>query len=139
MRRLVRRRGGDEGALFDLTPMIDVVFLLLIFFMVSTRVLEPYGYTVDLPESEAAPSTEGTTQTPILTVLADGRAVLASKIFALDDELPLELLAAKQTVMMRADKAATHGDVMRWMDRLHAAGVISVTLVTVPIENAPRP
>ncbi len=140
MRRTPGWRSDDETASLlpiDLTPMIDIVFLLLIFFMVSTRIMEPYGYQIELPETEAAPQQQGQTETPVLSVLADGGASINGERLARDAELTLPASTAE--VVLRADRAASHGDVMFWMDRLQSAGIRQVTLASSPVENRPSP
>ena len=54
--KIRRRRGVESGA--DLTPMIDVVFQLILFFLVSTTFAVLPGITVNLPNSETAQATE---------------------------------------------------------------------------------
>lgn len=132
-----RHSDDEEASLIDLTPMLDVVFLLLIFFMVSTRVFDPYGYEVELPETKTAPKLSGQSDTLVLIVQADGSAILNGRRLS-NDEIP-EIPAGSTVVTVRADRAASHGQVMTWMDRLQEAGVRSVTLASTPIENIVSP
>lgn len=129
----------EEGGFFpvDLTPMIDIVFLLLIFFMVSTRFLDAHGYDVELPETEDAPRQEGVTETPVIVVGADGIATIDGERFEPGDPIPMA--EAWSRAVVRADRRASHGDVMGWMDRLQGKGVTAVTLESTPLEKRPPP
>lgn len=127
-----RRRPEPNDTLlpFDLTPLIDIVFLLLIFFMVSARFLDPRGFEVELPEAAEAPGQVGVQETPMLLVRADGGARWDGRDLAPDGSL--EMATPVSEVILQADREARHGAVIRWMDLLKAAGVVRVTLATEP-------
>ncbi|RMF13124.1 MAG: biopolymer transporter ExbD [Candidatus Dadabacteria bacterium] len=131
MSRRRRRFVDEEANLVELTPMIDVVFLLLIFFMVSTRFFDPYGFEVDLPQAQSAPEVASETQDLIVSIHVDGRATIRGEIYSLDGPLP-DLTKADQ-VIVRGDQNTAYGKVIAWMDRLREAGVEQAVLAAEPV------
>lgn len=118
----------------DLTPLIDVVFLLLIFFMVSTTfVTDATGMRVDLPRSssqEAIPEGEDLTLQLEAngTVTLDGRPLSAAQLSA-------ELRKAAESdpgtlVVLRADAELSHGKVVEVMDLAREIGLTSFAIAT---------
>lgn len=97
--------------------------------MVSTRFMDPRGFDVDLPEA-ATPQSEGATDVPVMVVAADGTAQWQGRRLAAGEAL--DVPEGTGDVLLRVDRQARHGDVIRWMDALKAAGVASVTLATAP-------
>ncbi|MEE9253997.1 MAG: biopolymer transporter ExbD [Pseudomonadales bacterium] len=71
--KFARRNQPDVGV--DLTPLIDVVFLLLIFFMVSTTFIREQHLTIDLPESSEVPTEVVDNRVEIVVSSAGGYAV----------------------------------------------------------------
>lgn len=137
MRRRVKVE-GEPLVPFDLTPLIDVVFLLLIFFMVSTRFMDPRGFEVDLPEAATPEPAAGPTDVPTLVVRDDGTARWQGAVLAVGDVVPVP--PGTEEVTLRVDRAARHGDVVHWMDELKRIGVLRVTLATAPaVEKSRRP
>jgi len=124
----------EEGSFdINLTPLIDIVFLLLIFFMVSTTFVESRGLNVDLPSASAKPLLKEP-KTITITVNDKGDAFIGSK------EVSLEKLkstfasykdSAKQvTVVIRADKRVAHGKVVRIMDLAAVQGLTKLAIAT---------
>mgnify|MGYP002633372338 CR=1 FL=1 len=118
----------------ELTPLIDVVFLLLIFFMVSTTfVNEPAGIQVELPRSENRDVIpEGTDVAVQLT--ADGRVFVDEQPVG-DDELRARLTAVAledptTMVVLRADEALAHGRVVQIMDLARELGLRNFAIAT---------
>jgi len=120
----------------NVTPLVDVMLVLLIIFMVTAPLLTA-GVPVNLPDSRAKPLDQD--QKPVqISMEADG------KIHVGDDEvsqdiLPdvLQQLAAKSEggeppqIFLRADKSLDYGRVMRVMGELNRAGLNRVALVTI--------
>ncbi|WP_232493019.1 ExbD/TolR family protein [Novosphingobium kaempferiae] len=132
-----RRRGrGGRGPMAEInvTPLVDVMLVLLIIFMVTAPLLKA-AVPIELPESRAKAMSEEQGQITI-TLRRDGA------VFYETDELaPGELadrLAATQPgpdgkpplVTLRADKALDYGRVMEVMGELNRAGFTSISLVT---------
>ena len=129
-----RRRRYTPMSEINVTPLVDVMLVLLIVFMISAPLLT-VGVPVDLPESgagELAPATEPIT----VTVGADGRT------FVQDAEVPAERLAPRllelagnsyaERIYVRGDRAASYGAIMRVMGRISGAGFTSIGLVSLP-------
>lgn len=107
-------------------PMIDIIFFLLVFFMMNSLHTSTSGaLAVQLPQ---ASRTETTPQTPvIITVDAAGRVTLDSKPVSLEEaSAALRDKAAANpqlAVILQADKFTSHGQVVAIMDMLKSAGV----------------
>lgn len=132
--RAARREPGIE-----ITSLIDVVFLLLIFFMVSSNFVQNRVIHVSLPESDSALAGSGEILQITVTAAGDywvagqdlGRDI-ESLAAAVDDYarvLTVDQLAA-QSVEIRADANATHQSVIRVFDACASAGFVQVSLVT---------
>ena len=132
--RAARREPGIE-----ITPLIDVVFLLLIFFMVSSNFVQNRVIHVSLPESDSALAGSG--EILQITVSAAGDYWVAGQDLGRDIEslaaavadyarvLTVDQLAA-QSVEIRADANATHQSVIRVFDACASAGFVQVSLAT---------
>jgi biopolymer transport protein TolR len=128
-----RRRHGIMSEI-NVTPMVDVMLVLLIIFMVSAPLLT-VGVPIDLPQSQAK-SLEQDKQ-PI-TVSVNGQG----QVFLQDTEIPVDELVAKlkavtesrggmdERVFVRGDRKVDYGTVMKVMGRLSSAGFRRVALVT---------
>jgi len=129
---------NKKGASFDLTPLIDVVFLLLIFFMLTTTFVNLENRVkVNLPSGDfaAAESSENI----IVTITENNTVYLNGKLI---DPLKLtESVAAKieeepeRTVILEADKNVLHGKVIRVMDLLKKGGAEKIAIATQPMEE----
>ncbi|NVO14491.1 MAG: protein TolR [Rhodoplanes sp.] len=131
-----RRRGrrNEVMSAINVTPMVDVMLVLLIIFMVSAPLLT-VGVPIDLPQSQAKSLDQD--KEP-LTISVDTQG----KVFLQNSEIPIEELVAKLTavtsarggmderIYVRGDRKVDYGTVMRVMGRLSAAGFKRVALVT---------
>lgn len=114
----------------NIAPLVDVVFLLLIFFAVSTTFLETAGLELTLPASSS--SAQGSPQEIMIAVSRDGLLYLEGLRMP-EDRLATELrerLAAreKKLVLLRADTQTPHGTVVRIMDLAREAGATGLTI-----------
>ena len=111
-----RKKTGDND--IQMAPMIDCVFLLLIFLMVSVVIRVPPSFTVTLPDS--ATKHESTQQKLNLFISSDGRiSIDDQEILTLED---MELFIAAHenqisTLIIKADKRAKHGVVIDVIER----------------------
>lgn len=120
----------------NVTPMVDVMLVLLIIFMVAAPLLAT-GVEVDMPESKAAPLQQP--QEPI-TISIDRTGRIFIDMAAVDeDQLSVRLreLAGRSAdggprIFLRADQGLDYGRVMRLMGDINNAGLTKVSLVSNP-------
>jgi biopolymer transport protein ExbD len=125
------RRDTEENYSLELTPLIDVVFLLLIFFMVSTVFVDfPRRMDITLPTSKAASDDEVVKNLEI-EMTKDKRIFIRGRRTSLKQlELSLANLKKPQDVktIIRADKDIAYGDVVKVMGLLQAAKVTDISV-----------
>ncbi|MEJ2374927.1 MAG: protein TolR [Pseudolabrys sp.] len=131
-RRRHRRRG--VMAEINVTPMVDVMLVLLIIFMVSAPLLT-VGVPVDLPQSRA--KSLGQDKKPLtISVNQKGEIYLQNSEIAIDKLIPkLSAIAearggTEARIYLRGDKSVNYGTMMKVMGRLSEAGFHRVALVT---------
>lgn len=129
----LRRRGGEAPDV-SLTPLIDVVFLLLIFFMLTATFDRQNRIDVDLPVAGAASATTDAERV-VVTVGADGAYALAGRSLpsgALTTALRRALgeAADKGRLLIRADGRAPHQAVVTVMDAAARVGVGHIAIAT---------
>jgi biopolymer transport protein TolR len=130
-----RRRGRKPVmAEINVTPMVDVMLVLLIIFMVSAPLLT-VGVPLDLPQTQAK-SLDQDKNPLTLSVNIKGQVYLNDTEITLDELVP-KLTAITQSrggmderIFVRGDKKVDYGTVMKVMGRLSAAGFRRVALVT---------
>ena len=115
----------------NVTPLVDVVLVLLIIFMVVTPMLHR-GPQVELPQTAHHNKRTDTGEQLIITVRADGVYIENDK---LDGEpllarLRQELKASSRVVHVRADRKLPYGDVRKLLEKVHTVGPNSVSLGT---------
>ena len=127
-----RRAVERKEAAFDLMPLIDVVFLLIIFFMLTTSFRTIFqGIKVDLPTTTT--KQEKIEQNIIITITKDNvlyldkTRVTTSNLVSL---LKKKLGGEKGLVMINADKLVRHGKVVEIMDLAKQAGADRVGILT---------
>jgi len=132
---LKRDEGKKVNSNINVTPMVDVMLVLLIIFMVITPMLNN-KVNVDLPQATAAIVMENANKEDAVTVAVtrDGRSYLGGDLVNLDDlggkiSAKLENKTDKQ-VFLRADIRANYGKVMDVVDQIRAAGVSNLGLLT---------
>ena len=131
-KRRHRRRGIISE--INVTPMVDVMLVLLIIFMVSAPLLT-VGVPIDLPQSQAK-SLDQNKEPLTISVNTKGQVFLQNTEIAVDDILPkLQAITAarggmEERIFVRGDRKVDYGTVMRVMGRLSSAGFHRVALVT---------
>jgi biopolymer transport protein ExbD len=127
----LRRRLEDEGGLL-LTPLIDMVFLVVIFFMLNTTLSINPAITVDLPEAYSSQAV--IEEQIVVTLTASGEIYIGKQTverqrFAAD--LKKEMVRLQRTdIILQADAMLPYRDVVEIMDLARLAGVESISLVT---------
>ena len=130
------RRGRRRAVMAEInvTPMVDVMLVLLIIFMVSAPLLT-VGVPLDLPQTQAK-SLDQDKNPLTLSVNLKGQIFLNDNEIALNDLVPkLKAITDARSglderIFVRGDKKVDYGTVMRVMGRLSAAGFRRVALVT---------
>lgn len=116
----------------NITSLIDVVLLLLIFFMVSTNFIEQPGMKLDLPDSETASSSVGNELEVIIQ--PDGDIFFNGNAITIDDlRAQFEKLAGESSdgsLLLKADKSVTHGTVMEVMDIARINGIQKIIIAS---------
>jgi biopolymer transport protein TolR len=118
----------------NVTPMVDVMLVLLIIFMVSAPLLT-VGVQIDLPQSQAK-SLDQDKEPLTVTVNTKGEVYLMNSEIKVEELVPkLKAITdarggAEERIYVRGDKNVNYGTVMRVMGRLSAAGFRRVALVT---------
>jgi biopolymer transport protein ExbD len=124
----------DEDAEIDLTPMLDVVFIMLIFFIVTASFLKESGIAISRPDSTQEPPENVTVENIVFQVTAndeiwiDNRRVDIRSVRAVIDRRFAENPEA--AVVISAHKASTANTYTSIADDARAAGNYRVTLVT---------
>ena len=139
---MARLSAARREAGIEITPLIDVVFLLLIFFMVSSNFVQNQVVSVTLPTSKAATASESNTIEIVLdtsgTYFVAGEPVgnerdqLLNALGSVVGSLDAQALS-EQPVEIRADASATHQSVVRALDVCATLGLVRVSLATVPV------
>ncbi len=127
------KRKKREDVRIELTSMVDVVFLLLIFFMISTTFVESQGIDVKLPTANAK-NIQKTPDEVKVYLEKSGRIHLDDHLISLSDlEAHLASYAERAsttTFVILADKKALHGIVVEIMDAARAAGFLKLAIAT---------
>lgn len=124
------RRGGAE---INLTPLIDIVFQLLIFFLITTTFVQNPGIDVELPKASAEPA-KNDPESVIIGITSEGRVVHEGRAVSLEELR--ERLAAhhqqrpKALVIIQADTETSHGKVVEVMDLARQVGFEALAIAT---------
>ena len=123
-------RTEEEDAAIDMTPMLDIVFIMLIFFIVTTVFVKQAGVDVIKPEGQTAVKFKNANI--FIAVTEDGNVWIDRRQIALEAvRANLEKLLLEQptdSVFIQADEKAKHGVVVEVMDQVKAAGIDSVAI-----------
>lgn len=120
----------EENVEIDMTPMLDVVFILLIFFIVTASFVKEAGIEVNRPEATTAVKKE---RANILVAISDKGEIWINKrhVDVRAVQANIERLKAENpqgTVVIQADKKATTDVLIKVMDSARAAGVYDVSI-----------
>ena len=126
------RREDEDNFSLDMTPMIDVVFLLIIFFMVSTVFVDfSRKMDINLPTSKSSVLDESN-KTLEVEMLKDKKIFLSGKLLTLlgleTTLAKMELKDKKPSAIIRADKSLAYGDVIQVMGMLQKKGIPDISV-----------
>lgn len=140
----MRRRGAfgggpgsqDDGSV-DMAPLIDMVFLLLIFYIVTTSFIKESGVEVSRPESDRATREQG--RFVPVAITAEGQIFIAGGVVGTtQDAAGIQRIVAEQlqaqatsVAIVQADRAVPTGDLLSVMDACTAAGAERVDVAAV--------
>lgn len=123
-RRMSLTEEGEENEI-NMTPMLDIVFIMLIFFIVTTSFIKPSGITVDQPTASTAESRDASNIligiNPAGEIWVDKQRVDVSAVRANVERLRAE--NPDSAVILQADEEAPSGLLVRVMDQVRLAGV----------------
>ena len=137
----LRQTSGEDEPAVNLTPLIDVVFILLIFFMVSTTFQRESEIKIELPEASSDPVEERKELLEIV-IDADGhyfideQQVVNTELETL--QTAIRKFLGEQTeipVVIRADRRTPYESVVRAMDATAQLGLVQMSLATSQPQN----
>ena len=128
---LRHRRRSREGSVVDLTPLIDIVFQLLIFFLLTATFQEDSSLDVDLARAKNQEKTEKV-EAVVLSISALGAFEVDHILVdpgALESYLCAQAKTGKATLHIRADKNSKHEDLVKAMDLAKTCGFDSLGIL----------
>ncbi|MBI5328241.1 MAG: biopolymer transporter ExbD [Deltaproteobacteria bacterium] len=121
----------------NITPLTDVMLVLLVIFMVTTPLLVMQSFKIKLPKAVSAEAEAGKGIT--LSIATGGVIYLnnkAVKMEGLFDSIKSELkTASDRTIIIKADKDIPHGTVVKVLDTAKRAGAAKLSIATEPEKN----
>jgi biopolymer transport protein TolR len=133
-----RRGNGGRSSLsqINVTPMVDIMLVLLIIFMVTAPMMEQ-GLDVNLPEVQNAPGLNNSSEPLVVTVARDGRiSVGRSRVDSPAKLTPVlqQILGGQKDrqVLLEADRDVPYGRVVQVMAAIRGAGVEKLGMVSQP-------
>lgn len=132
------KTGTPRGGSLDVTPLVDLVFLLIIFFLLSTTFRVSPGIRIDLPEASSQ-KIQTERKEIILTVDSTGTIYL-NKDPVEPDALTLRLAASARedrdtTVLIKGDRKAGFGRMVDVLDRVKHAGLYRIAILTQRVKD----
>ena len=120
-----KHRAEEEDASIDMTPMLDIVFIMLIFFIVTTSFVKEAGIEVNKPDASNA--TKQKSANIFIAINEDGDVWMDKREVDVERvRANIERMLAEQpteVVIIQADEKAEHGKVVEVMDQVKAAGI----------------
>jgi biopolymer transport protein ExbD len=133
----MRSSGKDDNdpmVEMNVTPLVDVMLVLLVIFIVTAPLIVPRAIKIDLPRTGAAPG-QNTRDQPVLLIQADGRMSYKNQ-FVSDAEFIAQLQSdqAPGTLQLQvhADASVTYGRMAQVMALAQSAGVHNLSFMTLP-------
>ena len=127
-----RRLQPDEETAIDMTPMLDIVFIMLIFFIVTTSFVKEAGVDINRPAASTGKKTDSKSLVVAITkdgaIYIDGNQVDVQTIRPLVEGLRAQ--DPESAVTVQADDASRTGALIAVMDQIRAAGVTNISVAT---------
>ena len=137
MRKRLSQISDNEESQIELTPMLDVVFILLIFFIVTTSFVKESGIEVNRPNADTAEKQERASI--FIAIDSEGRIFLQKRKIDIDAvRANIEKLHAESpegSVVIQADKQSETGVLVQVMDQIRLAGVKNISVATSSSNN----
>jgi biopolymer transport protein ExbD/biopolymer transport protein TolR len=125
----------------NVTPLVDVMLVLLIVFMVTAPIMAT-GLKVDLPQAKSA-QVVNPKEPIVVSITADGNVAIGTQTMAMADLIPaLQKMTNGDTsriIQIRADKAAAYGTIVTAIDALASNGMIHIALISDPKSRGAAP
>ncbi|RCU49408.1 MULTISPECIES: ExbD/TolR family protein [Corallincola] len=125
-----KHRSQEEEAGIDMTPMLDIVFIMLIFFIVTTSFVKEAGIEVLRPKASTA--TKQKNANIFIAVRENGEIWMDKRMVDVERVgANIERMLAEQptdTVVIQADVEAKHGVVVKVMDQVKQAGIDKISV-----------
>jgi biopolymer transport protein ExbD len=117
---------GRRGADIDVTPLIDILFMLIIFFVLAASFLQG-RLTVELPRGEGEPGSAGAKSPLLVTLTRDGSVLfgdLSAPVASADVfRFAAESLSSDREILVAGDRSVAYGEVIGLLEVLRQAGV----------------
>ncbi|GEM44563.1 ExbD/TolR family protein [Deinococcus cellulosilyticus] len=126
------RRREAEQVTFDFAPMVDIVLLLVIFFMLTSQLMSQ-DRTVPLDLPTASSSVKDASRIPTISIQQNGAIFLEGKqvtLQQLQDRVKGAVKGSGGIVALRADKNSNYGVVVSVMDTIRKVGTVKIALAT---------
>lgn len=138
---LIARDEPESGIHIDFVPLADVLFNLLIFFLLATTIAQvEREMNVALPSAAAAAPISQALREMIINVDAEGRIIMSGQTIEAEELRERVAAAVKanpdQKVSIRGDRATAYSNVARVLDICKSAGIAEPYLDTIPTESA---
>jgi len=120
-----RKQLSSQG--INITPLIDIVFLLLVFFLLTSQFINEKQFEISLPDAKSGQA-RSVEQPTLISINSAGKAFLAEELLSAEqlDALLLEMASTQQSLVLRVDKQASFEPVMALMDRARQQGVAAI-------------
>ena len=126
-----KRRRRRPMADINITPMVDVMLVLLVIFIVTAPSMSKDGVDVVLPPAKGSAGSAASANPLVVTVDSAGRVYVGSKTVEpanIDAELPKQVSGHEgETVIIRGDTNSRHGSIMKVLSVLRSAGITKVS------------
>jgi biopolymer transport protein TolR len=123
----------------NVTPLVDVMLVLLIIFMVTAPMLEQ-KISVDLPQAKGDPLVREESKEKVVVSISGRGSIYVNDVSVTEDSLAAKIIETtasnrSQPVYLRADRTVVYGTVVRVMVALKEAGIPNVGMITTPQEE----